>query len=166
MNAAVQDAQKRARAAWAQLAPRERVGVVAAAAALTLLILVLVFINPALRMLREAPQKLAQANTQLAQMQRDAAEAQRLRTLPAVSAAQATAALQGATQLLGPEAKLSLQGDRAVLDFSNLDGERLGAWLAEVRSAARAKPVEAQLQRGERGYGGRLVLQLSAAAPP
>lgn len=163
MKPALLDAQKRAQAAWSQLAPRERAGVAVAAAALGLLLLVLLFINPALRTLREAPAKLAQAEAQLAQMQRDAAEVQRLRGLPAVNAAQATAALQAATQLLGPEAKLTLQGDRAVLEFSNLEGERLGAWLAEVRSAARAKPVEAQLQRGERGYGGRLVLQLGAA---
>lgn len=155
--------RQRAQTAWAQLAPRERLGVAVAAAALGLLLLVLLAINPALRTLREAPARLAQLDLQLAQMRRDAAEAQRLRQLPPVSGAQAAAALQAASQLLGPEARLNLQGDRAILDFSNLDGERLGAWLAEVRSAARAKPVEAQLQRGERGYGGRIVLQLGAA---
>lgn len=168
MNAAVirqrlSPLRQRAQTAWTQLAPRERLGVSIAGAALGLLLLVLLAINPALRTLRETPTRLAQIELQLAQMQRDAAEAQRLRQLPPVSAAQAAAALQSASQLLGPEARLSLHGDRATLDFSNLDGERLGAWLAEVRSAARAKPVEAQLQRGERGYGGRIVLQLGAA---
>jgi general secretion pathway protein M len=157
--------RERAQAAWSQLAPRERAGMAAAGAALLLLVLVMGALQPALRTLREAPAQRAQVEAALAQMQRDAAEVQRLRALPAVNPPQAAAALQAATQLLGPEAKLSLQGDRAVLEFSNLDGERLGAWLAEVRSAARAKPLEAQLQRGERGYGGRILLQLSAAAP-
>jgi general secretion pathway protein M len=36
----------------------------------------------------------------------------------------------------------------------------LQGWLGEVRSAARARPVEAQLTRGPKGYAGTLVLTL------
>lgn len=154
--------RERAQAAWSQLAPRERAAVALAGAALALLLLVLVGIQPAWRTLRDAPAQRAQVESVLAQMQRDAAEAARLRGQPTVSPAQAAAALEAATQALGPGARLSLQGDRAALEFSGLDGERLGAWLAEVRSAARAKPLEAQLQRGDGGYAGRIVLLLGA----
>ncbi len=152
-------------ATWRGLAPRERGGLALAALALGLLLLVLVFINPALRTLREAPARLDQLDAQLAQMQAWAAEAQQLQAQPPVNPAQALAALRAASEFLGPEASLNLQGDRATLHFNNLGGEALGAWLAEARRAARARPLEAQLQRGPGGYGGSIVLQLSTATP-
>lgn len=155
---------ERLRAAWRQLSAREQLGVQVAGAALGLLLLVLLLINPALRTLREAPQRLAQLDAQLAQMQAWAAEARRLQGQGGVSPAQAQAALQAATELLGPDARLTLSGDRATLAFSDLSGARLAAWLAEARSAARARPVEAQLQRGPRGYGGSVVLSLRGGA--
>jgi general secretion pathway protein M len=40
----------------------------------------------------------------------------------------------------------------------------LQAWLTEVRSAARARPVEAQLQRGPTGFSGSIVLSLGSPA--
>lgn len=150
----------RLQTSWSRLDARERLGVLAAGAALLLLVFVLLLINPALKTLREAPEQLRQLDGQLALMQSWATEAKRLQQLPPVSAAQATAALQAATEFLGPEARLTLQGDRATLNFTNLSGEQLGAWLVEVRSAARARPVEAQLQRGPNGYGGSIVLAL------
>jgi general secretion pathway protein M len=147
---------------WGRLDARERLGVLAAGAALLLLVFVMLLINPALKTLREAPAKLSQLDAQLAQMQALATEAKRLQQLPPVSPAQATAALQAATSFLGPEARLTVQGERATLNFSNLSGEQLGAWLVEVRSAARARPVEAQLQRSPNGYGGSIVLALAS----
>ncbi|MFN7693195.1 MAG: type II secretion system protein GspM [Burkholderiales bacterium] len=153
------------RAAWSRLDARERTGVLAAAAALFLLVFVMLLVNPALKTLREAPARLAQLDSQLAQMQSLAAEAKRLQQLPAVNPAQAAEALQAATAYLGPDAKLQLQGDRATLSFQSLSGEQIGAWLAEVRSAARARPVEAQLQQGPRGYGGSIVLALASGNP-
>lgn len=152
----------KAQTAWRRLAPRERLGLTLAAAALGLLVVVLVAINPALRTLREAPPRLAQLDAELAQMQAWAAEARQLQQLPAQKLAQAPAALQAATDFLGPEAQLQLQGDRATLRFRRLSGEQLAGWLAEVRRAARARPVEAQWQRDSDGsYQGSLVLQLA-----
>jgi general secretion pathway protein M len=151
-------------AAWDRLDTRERLGLQAAAAALLLLLCASVLVNPALKTLREAPARLAVVETQLAQMQAWATEAKRLQQLPSVPGAQAQAALKGATEHLGPEAKLVVQGDRATLTFSNLSGEALGNWLAETRSAARARPVEAQIQRGPRGYGGTVVLSVGGAS--
>ena len=46
----------------------------------------------------------------------------------------------------------------------SLDGEDLADWLADVRSAARARPIEAQLSRGPDGFRGSLVLQLGAGS--
>ena len=42
---------------------------------------------------------------------------------------------EAATARLGPKAKLSLQGDRAVLTLQGVPGDALKAWLAEARSA-------------------------------
>lgn len=155
-------ALQQAHAAWARMAPRERLSVQVGALLLGLLLLVGGGLRPAWKTLSEAPARLSQLDAQLAAMQAGAAEAKRLQQLPPVNPAQAKAALEAATAFLGPDAKLVLQGDRATLSFSNLTGEALGAWLAEVRSAARAKPVEAQLQRGAQGYGGSITLSLSA----
>lgn len=148
---------------WQRMAPRERLGLLAAAVALGLLLGVLLLVNPALKTLREAPARLDALDRQLAQMQSAAAEAARLQAQPPVGAAQAQAALQSATAFLGADAQLTLQGDRATLRFTNLDGERLGGWLAEVRRSARARAVEAQLQRGASGYSGSVLLQLPGA---
>ena len=52
-------------------------------------------------------------------------------------------------------------GDRATLTLTNAS-RRTSArdWLAEARSAARARPLEANLTRGPGGYSGTLVAQL------
>ena len=71
-----------------------------------------------------------------------------LRTLPPVPAAQAAQALQAASEHLGSGARLTITGERAVLTLTGISSEALQAWLGEARSAARARPVEAQLQRG------------------
>lgn len=149
-------------AAWRRLAERERLALQVAGAVFVLVLGVLLFVNPALKTLREAPQQLARLDAELARMQSWAAEAERLRGQSPVNRAQAEAALQAATELLGAEARLIVQGERATLNFSNLGADKLAAWLAEARSAARARAIEANLQRGPRGYGGSIVLSLSS----
>ena len=44
-------------------------------------------------------------------------------------------------------------------------GEALRAWLLEARSGARARPLEAQLQRNPQGFSGSIGLVLAGAAP-
>lgn len=156
-------AMARWQAYWTSLSPRERAGVSAAAAALVGLALVALLVNPAWRTLREAPERLAQLEAQQARMQTWAAEAQRLQAQAPVAAAQAQAALKAATEALGADARLTLQGDRATLNFSHVEGTQLLTWLAEVRRAARARPVEARWQRGPEGYTGSVVLALAVA---
>lgn len=146
--------------AWQALGPRERLGAQIAAAALGALLFWSVAIAPALRTLRTAPAQLDAVEVQLQDMQRLAEETRELRELPAVPMSQATQALKAASDYLGPTASLNITGDRAVLSLKGVSSEALQAWLIEVRSAARARPVEAQLQRGPTGYSGSIVLSL------
>lgn len=145
---------------WDGMGERERLALVAVGALLALLLAWSVLLAPALRTLKTAPAELERLDTQLQQMQAQAQEARALRAAPAVPPAQAQAALTASVEHLGPAARLSLTGDRAVVTLNGVAPETLQAWLGEVRSAARARPVEAQLTRGPKGFAGTLVLTL------
>lgn len=156
-------------ARWSKFAPRERRLLSAAAAVVGLGIFWMIAVQPALRTLREAPTQIQALDSQLQQMQRLAGETQLLRAAPQVSPGQAESALRGATDRLGNAARLNLQGDRATVTLTAVPGEVLAAWLGEVRSAARARVLEAQLSRGggsggsTAGYSGTVVLALGRA---
>ena len=85
-----------------------------------------------------------------------------LRAETPVSQTQAGAALKAASERLGDKAKLNLQGDRATLTLSGVSPEALRGWLNEARSGARARPVEAALQRGPSGFTGSITVTLGA----
>lgn len=148
---------------WARLAPRERVLVAAAATVVVLYLVFAVAVQPAWRTLSAAPAKLEALDTELQAMGRLAAEASELRAAPQINAEQAAAALRAASERLGPHGKLMLQGDRAVLTLDNAGTAELQAWLTEVRSGARARPVEATLTRAAAGYSGTIVVALGGA---
>lgn len=147
---------------WQALGARERRSLAVAAVVLGLALLWLVALQPAWLIAREAPRRLAELDAQLQAMQAQAAEAQALRSVAPPAAGQAAQALQAATERLGTRARLSLQGERAVLTLDGVAPAELQAWLAEVRAGARARAVEAQLTRGERGLGGSVVVALGA----
>ena len=149
---------------WQRRAPRERQAVALVAVVLVLFIVWSLLVQPALRTAREAPAELDRLEARFQQMQRVAGESAALRSATRVSPAQAQQALKAATDRLGDRATLTLQGDRATLRLAGVDAEALRAWLAEVRSAARARPVEAQLQRGALGYSGSLGLVLGGGS--
>jgi general secretion pathway protein M len=155
---ALAPARGAAHAWWASLAPRERRLVAWGAALLGLLLLWLLAVQPAIGTLRSAPAEHDRLDSQLQGMQRLAAEVAGLRATPPVSADQATAALKAATDRLGEQARLTLQGDRAVLTLNGVGSGPLRDWLAEARSGARARPVEATLSRGASGFSGTVVL--------
>lgn len=121
-------------------------------------------VQPALRTLREAPPELERLDVELQQMQLLANEGRALRAAPAVAPAQAAEALKAAAARLGDKARLAVQGDRATLTLGGVDAESLRILLAEARSAAHARPIEAQLTRGARGYDGKLILAIGG--PP
>lgn len=152
------------RAWWQGLAARERQLVALAGAVVGLVVVVAVFVQPAWRTLRSAPAQLDALDAELQAMQRLAAEARELRATPPVNPGQSGAVLKAASDRLGDRARLSLQGERAVLTLSGVGTEQLRSWLAEVRSGARARPVEANLTRGPGGYSGSIVVALGGGA--
>ncbi|MEW6703512.1 MAG: type II secretion system protein M [Pseudomonadota bacterium] len=149
-------------ARWQALAPRERRLVAAGGTVLLLFLAWLVFVQPALRTVREAPARIDLLDMQLQQMQRLAAEGRELRNTAPMPPAQAAIVLKAATDRLGERARLSVQGDRAILTLNGVSGEQLRSWLAEARSGARARPVEAELNRAPQGYTGRVVVTLGS----
>ena len=152
------------RTAWQGLSQRDRRGALLAATVLGLFIVWSVAVQPAWRSLARAAAELDAVDLQLQAMQRLASEAAELRATPAVPRDQATAALQAATARLGDRAQLSMQGERDVLTLTGVGTSALQLWLAEARAGARARPVEATLNRGPQGYNGTLVLSLGAGA--
>lgn len=148
------------RARWQALGARERRLLGAAAWVIGAALVWFVAIAPAWRTVSGAPARLDQLDTQLQQMQRMAGEARSLRGAPAVGAVQSQAAVKAASDALGGAARLTLQGERATVTFTNANGAQLRAWLTEVRGAGRARPVEATLTRGPQGYNGSVVLAL------
>jgi general secretion pathway protein M len=151
------------RARWQGLALRERRLLMLGAVLLLAFLLWLLAVQPALRTIGTAPAQLDALDGQLQTMQRSASEATQLRAAPPVNAAQAQAALKTATDRLGDRGKLALQGDRAVLTLKDVGTGALTDLLAEARSGARARPVEATLSRGAQGYSGSLVLAIGGA---
>ena len=149
-----------ARAWWHSLAARDRRLLAAGATVLGLYLTWAVAVQPAWRMIDRAAAERDALELQWQTMQRLATEAQQLRAAPPVSQPQALAALQAATARLGTAGRMSLQGDRAVLTLNGASTGALRDWLAEARSGARAKPVEANLSRAAQGYSGTLVVAI------
>lgn len=162
--AQLRHARAQALTQWQTLGERERFALGAIAVLLGLLLAWAVLLAPALRTLKAAPVELETLELQLQQMQSQAQEANALRKAPSVPPAQAQAALTASVEHLGPVARLNLTGDRAVITLNGIAPQALQAWLGEVRSAARARPVEAQLTRGPKGFSGSLVLTLGGGA--
>lgn len=150
-------------ATWQRMGVRERQGLLIAAAALGLLLLWLVLLRPALATVRTAGAERQQLQLQLLQMQRLAGEAKELRTLPPIATSQAAQALAAATQRLGERGKITQLGDRWVFAFSKLQPDEVRAWLAEARSGARARAVDAQIARGPEGLSGTIAVSAGVA---
>ena len=157
------DLRLRATTWWRGLSPRDRRLATLGGWAVAALLVWGVAVQPALRTLREAPLAIERLDAELQQMQLLAAESASLRAAPPVPPAQAAAALKAAVARLGDKARLAMQGERATVSVSGVDGAMLRSLIAESRSAARARPVEAQLVRGAKGYDGTLVFALGGA---
>jgi len=147
-----------ARARWQALAPRERLLVTLAAWALGLAALWTWGLQQPLQAGRQAQARLERLDDQWLVMQRQAAEAQTLKTVAPLPPGQADQALQAATSRLGTRGRLARQGARAVLTVEGVS--ELQAWWAETRAGARARPVEMQLSRNDRGLTGTLTVTL------
>jgi len=162
MNALMQ-ALAPVRQRWAALSVRDRRLSALAGTVLGLFITWTLAVQPAWRTLQAAPAQRDALDAQWQAMQRLAAEAKELRGAPPVSIEQSSAALQAATERLGNKGRLSVQGERAVLTLQGASTSQLRDWLAEARSGARARPVEARLTRAAQGYSGTVVVALGGA---
>jgi general secretion pathway protein M len=149
---------------WQALSPRDQAALQVAAAVLLVGLVWLLAVQPAWRSLARAPAELDALELQSQAMQALAAESTALRATPPVSLPQAGEALQAATARLGEQGKLTLQGDRAVLSLTGVGTAALANWLAEARAGARARPIEATLNRGPQGYSGSLVVSLGGGS--
>lgn len=162
--AAARKPQDLVRQWWQGLARRERRLIATAAVLVSLALLWWVALAPALGTLRRAPAQIDAAEAQLQQMQRLATEARDLRAVTPVPADQAANVLKAATLRLGDKGRLSLQGDRAVLTVAGVSSVALRDWLAEARSGARARTIEANLSRGTSGLTGTVVVGMGAGS--
>ncbi len=160
---AITDTREQLQARYARLDARERQMVVVIAALLAFLAMWLVLVRPAWKTLDEAPAQRALADAQLLQMQAISNEAKQLRALPPVPQSVAEQVLKSATDDLGGKAKLSVQGDRATLSVTGINGEELRKWLLQARGGARARPVEATLTRAGEGYNGTVVVSIGGS---
>jgi general secretion pathway protein M len=156
--AAVSSLWAASRAWWGALPGRDRRLLQLAATVLLLYLLWAVGVQPAWRTLARAPTELDTLEAQLQTMQHLASEANQLRSAPPVTHDQAVAALHSATDRLGDQGHLSMQGDRAVLTVTGAGATALRSWLGEARSGARARPVQVTLTRASKGYNGTIVV--------
>ena len=151
-------------ARWRGLSPRDRSLAALGAAVVLGYAVWSLGVQPALKTLRQAPSQLAALDADLQAMQRLAAEAAALKAQPPMPPSQAAAALKAASDRLGDAAKLSVQGERAVLTFKGLGADALQQWLGEVREGARARPVEAQFARDGNGFAGSVTVTLGGGS--
>lgn len=145
---------------WRSRVRRERLALTVLAAVLGIFVAWTLLVQPAWRITRQTPGELDRLDAEWQQMQHTATESQTLRATVPVPAAQAALALRSATDRLGSRARLTMRGDRATLVLTGVAPDALRAWLTEARSGARARPVEAQLQRAAEGYSGSLTVAL------
>ena len=159
---AITDTRDQLAARYAKLDARERQMVVVIGLALGFLIVWLILVRPAWTTLDDAPALRAQADAQLLQMQAISNEAKQLRALPPVPQTVAEQVLKSATESLEGKAKIAVQGERATLSVTGINGEELRKWLIQARGGARARPVEANLVRAGDGYNGTLVVAIGS----
>jgi general secretion pathway protein M len=151
--------------AWRQRSPREQQLLSVGALVMTLAIIWRVALAPALRTWQEAPARQIQLDAQSQQMQQLQAHAKQLQKPTPITRAEAWGWLENNLVELGPEARITPQGERASLSLNAAPPEALARWLGEARELAQVLPVQAQLQQSVPGetpatWRGILVLRL------
>ncbi len=135
---------------WRKLLPRERTWIVAVAVLATLALLWWLALAPALQTLGRAGVHHQQLDAQRQTMQSLQTEAAQLKAQPKIGADEARRALEAAvSQQLAASGQLSIVGDRATVTLKGTPAAVLAPWLAQVRSNARALPLEARLVRSQ-----------------
>lgn len=133
---------------WAALQPREKTLVLAGAALVLAALLWWLALAPALKTLRNAPQQHQALDAQLQQMKRLQAQATQMQSQPVLDQDAARRALDAAVkQRLGATTQVNVVGDRATVILKGVPADAIAPWLAQVRTNARALPVEVKLNR-------------------
>ena len=154
--------------AWARRSPRERQLLGIGFWVLTLAALWVLALAPALRTWQEAPARQALLDAQSQRMRQLQAQAQSLQKPVALSRADAAKWLEKSLTELGPNARISIQGDSATLSLQAAPAAALAHWLSQARDNAQALPTQAQLQHAsppdpnssDATWRGSLVLRL------
>lgn len=133
---------------WQALSPREQRLLSFGAVLLAVAVLWWLALAPALRTVREAPAQQAALDAQWQELKDLQGQAQSLQQQPRMTQAEALRALQNSTtQLLGNSAQIQTLGERSTVTLKAVPAPALASWLAQVRTQARAVPVQAQLLR-------------------
>jgi general secretion pathway protein M len=133
---------------WQALSPREQRLMSFGAALLVVVVVWLAALAPALRTVREVPAQQAVLDAQWQQLKDLQSQAQTLQQQPRITQTEALRALQSSTaEHLGNSAQLQTLGERSTVTLKAVPAPALASWLAQVRTQARAVPVQAHLQR-------------------
>ena len=148
---------------WQTLSPREQGLLSWGATLLALAVVWWLALAPALRTVREAPAQQAGVDAQWQQLKDLQAQAQTLQQQPRMTQAEALRALQNTTtELLSTSAQVQTLGDRSTVTLKAVPAPALATWLAQVRTQARAVPVQAHLKLSAAAWSGSVVLSLPA----
>jgi general secretion pathway protein M len=134
-------------ATWARRSPREQVLLGAGIWVLGLFALWALALAPALRTWQEAPARQALLDNQSQRMRQLQAQAQGLQKPAAISRTDAALWLEKNLAELGPNTRISLQGNSATLSLQAAPAAALAHWLSQARDNAQALPTQAQLQQ-------------------
>ena len=149
-------------ARWNALARREQQAVLVALVLVLGSVLWWVALAPALSTLRSAPQQQRLLETQLQHMQRLQQQAKTLQAQPPLTLAESRRLLEASVKTLGPNAQLTMVGERVTLTLKGASADALAQWLTQARLTARVSPTEARLTRNAAGtWDGAVVLILS-----
>lgn len=165
MNPSLSTARQVWQTFWRARAARERRLMLLAAWVIAAALAWQVAVAPALHTWQEAPARQAALDAQTGQMLQLQAQARRMQSTGELSRSAALQLLESsAAQWLGPQARLSLQGEQVRITLQAAPAEGLSRWLAQARTQAQALPVQAQLQRSTASAGSP-VTAASAPAP-
>ena len=147
---------------WNALARREQQAVLAALVLVLGAVLWWVALAPALSTLRSAPQQQRLLETQLQHMQVLQQQAKTLQAQPPLTLAESRRLLEASVKTLGPNAQLTVVGERVTLTLKGASADAMAQWLTQTRLTARVSPAEARLVRNAAGtWDGAMVLILS-----
>ncbi len=168
LQALVTPVRKGWQAAWARRNPREQLLLGLGAWVMGLAALWTVALAPALQTWQEAPARQTLLDAQSQRMRELQVQAQSLQKPAVISRTDATLWLEKNLTELGPNARITLQGETASLSLQAAPAAALARWLSQARDNAQALPTQAQLQQisppgpdnNEATWRGSLVLRL------